>query len=362
MNVLLLKVKIPDAPGLRPGKATDRSIRWLYGGNAFHVTNMPISDLREFLESRIFHQPVIDQTGLTNNYDIYLDWEAARYPLILGSLREVLLEQLGLELVPARERIEMLVIEPAKNSAKAVLLKEVSTSSADESLWNSRNLAHLPPLLILRPTRFDREGLGRDVTHVMGQLRMRLKNQLLEHLLADACDFKVDGNYWPRPARMVLPPNLPKERYDLLLTVPDGLGALQKEIRKQFHLTVRREVREVDALVIKDKTPETSADSEKHAPTTGSISSTQTTGQPPLWRQLSLWDIAQNIEGQQGKPVLVQTASTNRFDLSIQPVMKDGKLAYDEEVLRRAFHDQLGLDIVPSREKVEMLVVEESKN
>jgi uncharacterized protein (TIGR03435 family) len=81
----------------------------------YHATNMPISDLREFLEDNIFRQPVIDQTGLTNKYDIILDWQAAHYPSIdYDSLKKVLLEQLGLELVPARKRIEMLVVEQAK--------------------------------------------------------------------------------------------------------------------------------------------------------------------------------------------------------------------------------------------------------
>jgi uncharacterized protein (TIGR03435 family) len=318
---------------------------------------MLISDLREFLESTIFHQPVLDQTGLTNKYDITLDWEESHYPDIrLGSLREVLLEQLGLELVPARERIEMLVIEPAKDSAKAAQLKEASTSSSEASLWNSRNLAHLPPRLILRPTRFDREGLGRDVTHVMGQLRMRLINQPLEYLLAAACDFKGNGRILP--SRMILPPNLPKERYDLLLTVPDGLEALQKEIKKQLHLTVRREVREVDVLVIKD--PEASATEggpERRATATNPIIS------PHAMKNLPLWIIAQNIEAYLGKPVLVKTASTNRFNLfiDIEPIVKNQKLVYDEEQLKRAFHDQLGFEIAPSREKIEMLVVERSE-
>jgi len=140
-NVLLLKVKIADAskvqigattnkiviegvdyigaPGLRIGVTTNHGSRWLWGGNVYHATNMPISDLREFLEDEIFHQPVLDQTGLTNKYDIILDWQAPPYPTQSSyensdSLKKVLLEQLGLELVPARERIEMLVVEQAK--------------------------------------------------------------------------------------------------------------------------------------------------------------------------------------------------------------------------------------------------------
>ncbi|HEX7569576.1 MAG TPA: TIGR03435 family protein [Verrucomicrobiae bacterium] len=115
-NVLLLKVKIADAPGLIPGVATNHSSRWNYGGNVYHVTNMPISDLREFLEDEIFRQPVLDQTGLTNKYDIILDWHAPPTQSYENSdsLKKVLLDQLGLEVGPGRERIEMLVVERAK--------------------------------------------------------------------------------------------------------------------------------------------------------------------------------------------------------------------------------------------------------
>jgi uncharacterized protein (TIGR03435 family) len=117
--VLLLKVKTANAPGLQLGNATGFSSRRVYGGNIYHATNMPISDLREFLEDEIFLQPVLDQTGLTNKYDIILDWKWKVWPMTQtyensDSLKKVLLDQLGLELVPGRKRIEMLVVEPAK--------------------------------------------------------------------------------------------------------------------------------------------------------------------------------------------------------------------------------------------------------
>jgi uncharacterized protein (TIGR03435 family) len=71
------------------------------------------------LEDEIFLQPVLDQTGLTNKYDIILDWKWKVWPMTQtyensDSLKKVLLDQLGLELVPGRKRIEMLVVEPAK--------------------------------------------------------------------------------------------------------------------------------------------------------------------------------------------------------------------------------------------------------
>jgi uncharacterized protein (TIGR03435 family) len=114
-NVLLLKVKIADVPGLQTGVTTSQGHRSTCGGDVYHATNMPISDLREFLEDEIIHQPVLDQTGLTNKYDITLDWQWSPDPSRNhDSLKKVLIEQFGLELVPGRERIEMLVVEQAK--------------------------------------------------------------------------------------------------------------------------------------------------------------------------------------------------------------------------------------------------------
>ena len=59
--------------------------------------------------------PIIDQTGTTNRYSIDIKWEE------LGgqdtehkALKQVLLDQLGLELVPSHEPIKMLVVEKVK--------------------------------------------------------------------------------------------------------------------------------------------------------------------------------------------------------------------------------------------------------
>jgi len=62
-----------------------------------------------------FKIPVIDQTGLSKQYDYYLKWdEKDRDHLNSTGLQRALLDQLGLELVPSREPIEMLVVEKMK--------------------------------------------------------------------------------------------------------------------------------------------------------------------------------------------------------------------------------------------------------
>jgi uncharacterized protein (TIGR03435 family) len=59
----------------------------------------------------------IDQTGITNVYDIDLTWKVKGRDWTnptRSMLDRILLDQLGLELVPGREPIGMLVVEKAK--------------------------------------------------------------------------------------------------------------------------------------------------------------------------------------------------------------------------------------------------------
>jgi uncharacterized protein (TIGR03435 family) len=58
--------------------------------------------------------PVLDQTGLTNNFDINIKWNALNWRQNPDGLRQAILNELGLELVSSREPIDMLVVEKAK--------------------------------------------------------------------------------------------------------------------------------------------------------------------------------------------------------------------------------------------------------
>jgi uncharacterized protein (TIGR03435 family) len=118
-NVLILTIKNPTAERLeKSASSTSYS-----GDNPGHLsfTNQPISKLAEMLENR-FRIPVIDQTGLANNYDFDVTWDEygrkvgysfPDYPNLNG-LKRALLDQLGLELMPTNMPIEMLVVEKAK--------------------------------------------------------------------------------------------------------------------------------------------------------------------------------------------------------------------------------------------------------
>ena len=83
------------------------------GRRQFEFTNMPIDDLSDFLEVSL-GKLVINQTELTQNYSGSLKWNPQPDPAAeLKEIQKVLGEQFGLELVPSRQAVEMLVVTKA---------------------------------------------------------------------------------------------------------------------------------------------------------------------------------------------------------------------------------------------------------
>ena len=76
------------------------------------IETCPVSYLADFLEGQV-KIPVIDQTQLTNRFNIQLDWDSRNDPQH-EKLKQALIDQLGLELVPGTAPVEMLVVEKVK--------------------------------------------------------------------------------------------------------------------------------------------------------------------------------------------------------------------------------------------------------
>ncbi|MDR3455904.1 MAG: TIGR03435 family protein [Verrucomicrobiae bacterium] len=96
-------IKEPDQDGLRAG---------------YNYHEQPVSTLTRLFESRL-QVPIVDETGLAEQYDFSLSWvqSTSKHNLELPSVNElnpILLNQLGLELVPTNMPIEMLVVEKVK--------------------------------------------------------------------------------------------------------------------------------------------------------------------------------------------------------------------------------------------------------
>jgi uncharacterized protein (TIGR03435 family) len=117
-DVLLLQCKNPNAGGLKPPGSLARSlklpnIRYISGSNSIARFFSPISDLQEFLQEML-EIPIVDQTGLKGLYDFKLTWDGSDQTQYKESIKQALLDQFGLELVPGREPVEMLVVEKVK--------------------------------------------------------------------------------------------------------------------------------------------------------------------------------------------------------------------------------------------------------
>ena len=111
-NVLVLTVKHSNAPGLKPNRTGGHNNNPQFG--EYSCINQPISALTYFLELYL-GTPVVDRTGLAGGFDMDVKWDDTdKASRNVDGLKQALLDQLGLELVPAHEPIEMLVVEKAK--------------------------------------------------------------------------------------------------------------------------------------------------------------------------------------------------------------------------------------------------------
>jgi RNA polymerase sigma factor (sigma-70 family) len=113
MDVLLLQVKTPNAPGLLPHTGSQWESGGTSGPGEFSARNQTIESVVGYLEGEL-GTPVLDRTGLKQKFDIKLKWRE-RNPMHPDPeiLKQVIADELGLELVPARENIKVLVIEKA---------------------------------------------------------------------------------------------------------------------------------------------------------------------------------------------------------------------------------------------------------
>jgi uncharacterized protein (TIGR03435 family) len=121
VDVLLLKVRNQGAPGLKP-PTQGQGFYMAHNGinHQIKIDNQPIAvaggpnhgaGLANFLEI-IFKMPVIDQTGLKGHYSIDLKWtEPAASGPDHDAIKRELLDELGFELVPGHQTVDMLVME-----------------------------------------------------------------------------------------------------------------------------------------------------------------------------------------------------------------------------------------------------------
>ena len=212
------------------------------------------------------------------------------------------------------------------------------------------------PSAMIAATKFS----GRDKAYAINEDHVLGWNQPLDTIVDFA--FPQPDHYH---IRMIVETNLPKGRYDFNASLTGGAAAaLQQELQKALGIVGRHAKRETDVLHLKLKNPDaTGLTLSKHFAPTGSWK--LPAGQILLYDQplASQYPSAfQNIlENYFRMPIIVdKTGLANRFDINLTWDEPDPK-HHNLDGLKQALLDQLGLELVPSREPIEMLVVEKVK-
>ena len=219
----------------------------------------------------------------------------------------------------------------------------------DPRYWelDSAILARAPAgAAVLRPTKFPNDGGS-----VWAGDRMAAKNASLGDLIGYAYGFAY--------TRTELPRNLPKDRFDMMYTRPGGWdGWLKTELRNRFGITTHHEKRDrtVWQLMVKNPNP---PNLKLHVPNDGNSS----------WiggnRKVTIKNYEPGIflgsvETTLGQPVENKTGLTGRYDIDLDWHSRPGES--EKDAYKRALLEQLGLELVPKPQSIEVLVVDLAGN
>jgi uncharacterized protein (TIGR03435 family) len=244
----------------------------------------------------------------------------------------------------------------ATGTSTVVVHQVVARSRTDPSWANdarnwaldSRVLDKLPAAFILRPTRFPKGGGGVSGNN-RGSIRVLWTDTGVQTLVAEAYSFPY--------TRIIFPSNLPSNRFDLLLTMPNHpKEMLQDEIKKRFGLIAHQESREVDIFKLRVENP--NAPNLKPSNTRDGGGQWSSTSHKITIRNQPLAGFIGSVESTMEQPVLDETGLKGSYDLDLQWKPRPGES--EKDAFRRALSEQLGLELVPDSAPVELLIVEKA--
>lgn len=165
----------------------------------------------------------------------------------------------------------------------------------------------------------------------------------------------IQAAYAMSPVRTILLAGLPGGDYDYIANLPRGAArALQKAVEDQFGLTARRETREMDVFLLTLKTPNAPGlkPAGLSAASWGSHGEDDYIGHAESFSNFSAY-----LEDQLKVPVIDQTGLSGRFDITLKWGPPIG-VAPNADRMKQPLLDQLGLELIPARRLVDLLIVE----
>jgi uncharacterized protein (TIGR03435 family) len=212
----------------------------------------------------------------------------------------------------------------------------------------------VPPTLLIRPT--DKSTPGGGAWGYFGK-----SNSLVIMGGNLGFDSMLSAAYGINNHRIILPANLPKERFDYLVTEGDHpREKFQAEIKKRFGLVGRFETIETNVLLL--RLGASGTNKLKISPWPKAITpATHDRSRFLEFPTQPLSTLTSFLENEMNTSVIDQTGLTNFFDIVLEWHRQPKNLGSSHTLLKQALHDQLGLELVPSHEPIEMLVVEKVK-
>jgi uncharacterized protein (TIGR03435 family) len=162
------------------------------------------------------------------------------------------------------------------------------------------------------------------------------------------------------PARTILSTKLPEGRFDFIASLASGnFEALQREVKRQFGVVGKVETCETDVWVLKVKSPNAAGLKQRTRPSPNDYMLWKHSGSRLEFQDRPLGDLASETEALANIPVINKTGLTTHFDFVLN--CKETDLESRNLDSANQALDQLGLELVPSREPIKMLVVEKAE-
>jgi uncharacterized protein (TIGR03435 family) len=207
-----------------------------------------------------------------------------------------------------------------------------------------------PPVALIRATGLQHPG-GRGT----GSLGAGPGNISMGATLKEVLSYAYElGFGFPRN-RIIVPAELAAARYDYVDTMPQGgREVLQRALKDQFGLVARREMREMNTLLMTVKNPDVNGLA-KHPDTEGGGGGGGSSQSGITGNNLPMAMVANQIGELLGATVSDQTGLAGGFDFKLTLPRNASP-----EDIKQAILDQLGLELIPGQEKksVEFLIAE----